>query len=113
MRKNSSQVDHVIVIRSQGALLDLKAAVDDAFVECFSWLSKLLGTGKATPPATIRLSDSNGEWLTEAVVKDFQQRPEMRQHHPEKIDPPLFAVMEDSRGKRFTVRIQLDSQMTS
>ena len=113
MRKNSSQVDHVIVIRSQGTLRDLQTAADDAFVECFSWLSKLLGTGKATLPATIRLSDSNGEWLTDAVIKDLQQRPEVRQHHPEKIDPPLFAVMQDSRGKRFTVRIQLDSQMTS
>lgn len=113
MTKNSSQVDHVVVIRAQGALLDLKTAVYDAFVECFSWLSRLLETGKATLPATIRLSDSNGEWLTKVVIKDLQQRPEMRQRHPEKSDPPLFAVMEDSRGKRFTVRIQLDSQMTS
>ena len=113
MRKNCGQVDHVVVIHSQEALLDFETVVDDAFAECYSWLVKLLETGKAKLPATIRLSESNGEWLIQVMLKDVQQEPEMRHNHPEKIDAPLFAVMEDSRGKRFTVRIQLDCQTIS
>jgi len=71
--KNSNQVDHIVVIRSQGALLDLETMVHNAFVESCSWLVKLLQTGKAKLPATIRISESNGEWLTEAVIKDLPQ----------------------------------------
>lgn len=122
MSENPGQINRVVVIRLESEPPDRAAAMEKAFLECFSWLAKSLAAGEIKPPATLRLIDSNGRCFYEGLIRDLGRKElaasfggwlDVDNLDLEKIDRlPWFAVMEDSQGKKLTVRMELDCQTT-
>ena len=116
MSKNLGQVDRVVVIRTESGLPSIKA-LDDAAMEFATWFYRLLNSGEVKPPETLGLINSDGQRLFESFIEHsgqvFQDAPASYLPRFAKIeDWPAFVVMEDSRGKKLTVRMELDCQTT-